>query len=410
MNLLAEKLEARIRSTAPLTFRDFMEAALYDPEAGYYNTERLKIGPAGDYYTSSNVHAAFGACIAQLFSELLEPPVDVDASGSPGRISAGTADPCTILEVGAGTGQLACDILAALQLEHPGIYSRVRYAIAERSPAMAARQREKLGPHLGKVQWLKVTSEGQPDVDPIDGIIFSNELIDALPVHVIRAAAGGLEELYVVCRDEQSGQEPAITNRQSSAVGASRSPENTRDEFSFAWRPPSTERIKRYMERMGVPLSPGQIAEVNLDAVDWLQAAARILNSGYLVTVDYGDIAPHLYGEDRRAGTLRAFHKHSLAPSVLDRVGQQDITSSVNFTALIEYGRDAGLETLSFERQSAFLFRMGLIDRITALASQTADPTADLKSRLAIKNLFVPGGASDNFRVLIQSKVPHRSK
>ena len=269
---------------------------------------------------------------------------------------------------------------------------------------MAVRQREKLGPHLDKAQWLKVTSDGQPDVDPIDGIIFSNELIDALPVHVIRAAADGMEELYVVCRDEQSGHQAAITNRQLPPEGASVAPENTRGEFSFAWRTPSTERIKQYIARMDVQLSPGQIAEVSLDAVDWLHAAARILNSGYLVTVDYGDIAPHLYGEDRRTGTLRAFHKHSLAPSVLERVGEQDITSSVNFTALMEYGSDAGLETVSFERQSAFLFRMGLIDRIAALASQTDDPTADLKSRLAIKNLFVPGGASDNFRVLIQSK------
>jgi len=155
---------------------------------------------------------------------------------------------------------------------------------------------------------------------------------------------------------------------------------------------------------MHVPLSPGQIAEVSVDAVDWLQAAARALNSGYLVTIDYGDIAPHLYGEDRRTGTLRAFHKHRLAPSLLQRAGEQDITSSVNFTALMEYGRDAGLETLSFERQSAFLLRMGLIDRIAAIASQTDDPTTDLKSRLAIKNLFVPGGVSDNFRVLIQTK------
>jgi SAM-dependent MidA family methyltransferase len=381
-----------------------MESALYDPEAGYYNTGRPKIGPAGDYYTSSNVHAAFGACIARLFSELLDRR-ESDRPGRHEKLSARTAGRCAILEAGAGTGQLAVDILAALQAEHPALYSRVSYVIAERSPAMEARQHEKLGQYLDKVEWLKVTSQGLPDVESIDGIIFSNELIDALPVHVIRAAAEGLEELYVVCGNGQSADEWPIQNPslglETDAPGSSG---HTRSEFSFAWGAPSSERIKQYIERMNVALSPGLVAEVSLDAVDWLKAAASVLNNGYLVTVDYGDIAPHLYGEDRRDGTLRAFYKHALAPSVLERPGEQDITSSVNFTALMEYGRDAGLETVSFERQSAFLFRMGLLDRIAAMGSQTADPTADLKNRLAIKSLFVPGGSSDNFRVLIQQK------
>ena len=155
---------------------------------------------------------------------------------------------------------------------------------------------------------------------------------------------------------------------------------------------------------MGVDLSEGQVVEVNLDAVDWLGALAARLGMGYLVTIDYGDIAPHLYGRDRRRGTLRAFHKHAIAPSVLERAGEQDITASVNFTALMEYGRDAGLETISFERQSAFLVRMGLIDRIAAMGIQPDENLTDLKDRLSIKNLFVPGGASDNFRVLIQRK------
>jgi SAM-dependent MidA family methyltransferase len=397
---LADKLSTRIRSTGAITFRDFMESALYDPGAGYYNTERPKIGPSGDYYTSSNVHAAFGACVARLFSELLERPEDGRLGGH-GAIRSAPGNACTILEVGAGTGQLAYDILTALQLEHPGLYSRVKYVIAERSPAMEARQREKLGQYRDTVEWQKITTGGHPDVGPVDGIIFSNELIDALPVHVVRATADGLEELYVVYRDEQSYRPPSS---EPAPEGETGSREASRGEFSFAWGTLSSEKIEPYVERNGVLLSPGQVVEVNLDAVDWLQAAARILHSGYLVTIDYGDIAPHLYGEDRRGGTLRAFHKHALAASVLERAGEQDITASVNFTALIEYGQDAGLDTISFERQSAFLVRMGLIDRIAAMSSQQDDGPTDLKSRLAIKNLFVPGGSSDNFRVLIQSK------
>jgi SAM-dependent MidA family methyltransferase len=154
---------------------------------------------------------------------------------------------------------------------------------------------------------------------------------------------------------------------------------------------------------MQASLPEGQIIEVGLDAIEWLRRASRAIKRGHLITIDYGDIAGHLYSPERREGTIRSFHRHRLVESPLERVGEQDITASVNFTALIEYGRDCGLEMISYERQSAFLLRMGLIDRIASMgASQNLD---DLKSRLAIKNLFVPGGVSDNFRVLVQRKL-----
>jgi SAM-dependent MidA family methyltransferase len=125
------------------------------------------------------------------------------------------------------------------------------------------------------------------------------------------------------------------------------------------------------------------------------------------VTIDYGDLAPLLYAADRAQGTLRSFYRHRLVHSPLERVGEQDITSSVNFTALIESGRDCGLETLSYERQTAFLLRHGLIERITAM-HKPDETLENVKARLAIKNLFVPGGASDNFRVLVQKKMANR--
>jgi SAM-dependent MidA family methyltransferase len=391
MSLLAQELQTRIRSRGPLTFRDFMDCALYDPEGGYYNTQRLKIGPAGDYYTSSNVHAAFGASLAQLFSDLLS---RLDAQGAGPTRALDAPEHYRILEVGAGTGQLAHDVLSALFVEHPQVYARIEYVIAERSPAMEQRQREKLGDYAEKVEWAGVTGQGHPRVESTGGLIFSNELIDALPVHVVRAAADGLEELYVTC----DGRSASISKSDSSS--ASLPPGG----FRFSWGSVSSQSLEQYIDRMNVPLSVGQVVEVNLDGVNWLLAVARVLNSGYLVTIDYGDIAQHLYGPDRRRGTLRAFREHTIAASVLEHAGEQDITSSVNFTALMEYGRDAGLETVSFERQSAFLVRLGLIDRL-ARVEMHADVVTDVKNRLAIKNLFVPGGASDNFRVLIQRKV-----
>jgi SAM-dependent MidA family methyltransferase len=162
--------------------------------------------------------------------------------------------------------------------------------------------------------------------------------------------------------------------------------------------------LVEYLARSRVTLADGQIAEIGLDAIDWLADLSGAIESGFLVTIDYGDAAEHLYGPDRREGTLRSFHKHALNDAVLERVGEQDITASVNFTALIEYGQDYGLETISYERQATFLIRNGLIDRIAAIETSGGGVVDDLKERLAVKNLFVPGGVSDNFRVLIQRK------
>ncbi|HEX8183368.1 MAG TPA: SAM-dependent methyltransferase [Blastocatellia bacterium] len=366
---LERKLIARIEHEGALTFRDFMHAALYDAEHGYYNTERLKIGPQGDYYTSSNVHPAFGAVLARAFAEMW--------NGLPTR----AGQPFTIVEMGAGTGQLASDILTAMRDERPAIFDHLSYVIIEVSPAMLARQREKLSGFDERIQWRRLEEiEGQP----VAGIFFSNELVDAMPVHRVRFTGGRIEELFVTA---------------SPASGM-----NKEARLALKWGQPSTEKLQEYVERAVKHLTEGQILEINLDATRWLARISQAIKRGFLVTIDYGDLASHLYGPGRAGGTLRSFYKHRLIDSPLERAGEQDITSSVNFTALIDYGRDFGFETVSYERQTAFLIRFGLIERIAAMhdASGSVD---DLKERLAVKNLFVPGGVSDNFRVLIQKRL-----
>lgn len=363
MTELEKKIIARITGEGPLTFRDFMQAVLYDAELGYYNTERLKIGPAGDYYTSSNVHAAFGAVLAHVFADLLS-----------------EYDDKTIIEVGAGTGRLACDLLSAMRDERAEVYDRLSYMIAETSPAMRKLQKERLKDFEPRVTWRDLA---EIELRARARLVYSNELIDALPVHRARFRQGSLEELYVAVKQSASGGE---------------------NHLSLVWSEPSTAELSRYVERMKVSLAEGQIIEINLDAIDWLRRVSASLESGHLVTIDYGDTSAHLCGPDRLEGTLRSFYRHRLIDSPLERIGEQDITASVNFTALIEYGRDFGLEVVSYERQTAFLMRNGLIERIAAMES-AAGAIADLKERLAIKNLFVPGGVSDNFRVLIQKKV-----
>lgn len=356
---LERRLIERLEREGPITFRDFMQAALYDPELGYYNTERLKIGPEGDYYTSSNVHPAFGAVLARAFVELW------------------VENPLTLIELGAGTGQLAFDVLSAIRDEHPAVFEGLAYLIVETSPAMRKRQQERLSTFEDHIRWREM---GEMERSPVAGIVFSNEFFDAMPVHRARFNHGAIEEQYV-----------ALSSR------------DTEPRLALVWSMPSTERLADYVARMRASLQEGRVVEINLDALGWLARIARALADGFLVTIDYGDAGDDLWSPDRRGGTLRSFHKHRLIESPLERIGGQDITASVNFTALIEYGRDFGFEPVSFERQTAFLTRMGLIERIAAM-TRTTESLDDLKKRLAVKNLFVPGGVSDSFRVLIQKR------
>lgn len=359
---LEQKLIERIGREGPITFRDFMQTALYDPELGYYRTERMKIGPEGDYFTSSNVHPAFGAVLARAFAEMW--------GNSPEAL--------TIIEFGAGTGHLAFDVLSATRDEHPRLFDGLSYLIVETSPTMRDRQREKLLAFADRVRWTELE---ELERAPVRGIAFSNEFVDALPVHRVRLRSGSLEESYVTPPDRSEGP----------------------GTLAEVWSKPSLDRLVEYVDRMKVKLGEDQIVEINLDAVDWLSRMTCALESGFLITIDYGELCEALWTPDRPRGTLRSFHNHRVIDSPFSRLGEQDITASVNFTGLIEYGREFGFEPVSFERQPAFLMRMGLIERIAASCRQN-ETLDDLKQRLAVKNLFVPGGVSDNFRVLIQRK------
>lgn len=359
---LEAKLLAQLKRHGPMTFADFMRAALYDPQLGYYNTDRLKIGPSGDYYTSSNSHRLFAALLARAFSEMLA------ELGS-----------FNLVEMGAGTGRLARQILEAMALEHEQVFDKLRYFLIESSPAMIRIERELLGRFSGRVAWRQL-SDFDPKCggEPIEGVFFSNELVDAMPVHMVRIARERLEEAYV---DVGKDDRPVIV-----------------------WGEPSTHRLAEYLQKAGARPVEGQILEINLEAIDWLAALSRSIKRGFLVTIDYGDLATHLYGPDRRAGTLRSFYRHRITDSPLERIGEQDITASVNFTALIEYGRDFGFEAVSLEPLYSFLARMGLAERIAALESLARNSIEDIKDRLALKGLFVPGGITHNFRVLIQRR------
>jgi SAM-dependent MidA family methyltransferase len=390
MTALEQRTIDQITRHGAMTFRDFMEAALYDPQHGYYNTERPKIGPQGDYYTSSNLHPAFSAILADCFVELRARLLSGAAERSPSRRKAVMAEQrMTIVEMGAGTGKLARGILGSIREDHPSVFGSLEYCILEHSPAMRRTEAETLSEFSDRVRWLE-----PGDLQSIRAeVSFSNELVDAMPVHRVRFGNNGIEEQYVTV----GGHKTRGANRECSMPAE----ENCRLEL--CWGPPSSQRLLSFVSRMDILPLPGQIFEVNLGAIDWLTQLSQVIANGYLVTIDYGDVAGHLYASDRPQGTLRSFLRHRVIESPLERMGEQDLTASVNFTALMEYGKDLGFETESYERQSAFLLRNGLIERVARM-EQATGTLEDIGDRLALKNLFVPGGASDNFRVLIQRK------
>lgn len=367
MTLLEDEVKRIIRQRGPIPFRDFMELALYHPRYGYY-TRLSDIGPGGDYYTSANIHPLFGELLAEKFVRLFRTMTEADPPAPHAQ-----ADWLTLVEIGAGTGQLAEDILRALRAHHPSLFERMSYWIIEASPRLTSLQQARLRP-LGCVAWAR-----WEDFAPgsLTAIVFSHEVLDAFPVHRVVNRGGRLMEMYVALEgDELSGVLGELTDG----------------------------RLAEYLRQVGVQLDDGQIADIALDIVPWLRSVSRVLARGFLMTIDYGDTAPQLYAPHRREGTLRCFFRHTLVPDPLIRIGDQDITASVDFTLLVEMGRRFGLEPVEFVSLRRCLLDLGLLERVERLMQTGNAPDATLKDRLALKHFLLPGAFGENFKVLVQRK------
>lgn len=374
-------LKAAIRqaiSAAPhgrITFAHFMEMALYYPGEGYYTHRGGLLGVRGDFYTAPHLSPIFGQLIARQLVEFWQ------NLGSPNRFQ--------IVEGGAGQGLLAGDILTALRQNAPQLWPSLTYTIIEISEPLRLAQRRRLsaipdGPELiQKVAWRDLN-----DFRPgkIEGVILSNELFDAFPVHLVVVEPAGLCEIYVTF-DPTSG------------------------EFVETTGPLSTPDLARYFERLGLDLTSygaGYRTEVNLGAIDWLSQAAGVLGRGYLLTVDYGYIAEKRYHPLRRSGTLQCYTAHTVYNNPYINVGLQDITAHVDFTSLMQQGEKSGLKTEGFTNQALFLSGLGLGDRLAVLSDPVVRPPGmttkqKLAEREALHRLINPNGMG-NFGVLFQSK------
>ncbi len=356
---LANELRERIAASGGLPFAEFMAACLYHPQYGYYMTSRQRVGKQGDFFTSSSVHALFGRLVARQLAQM------ATLLGE---------NPFEIVEQGAGEGHLALDILDTLATESPELYARVRYVLVEVGPESRNRQARTLAAHAARISWCAADAWSITS-----GCFLSNELVDAFPVHVVDKQAGRLRELFVADAGDGS--------------------------FVESWREPSTPSLEEHCRWLGVSPVEGNRAEINLAAPVWMRRVGTQISRGFVVTIDYGYPARELYALHRRDGTLLCYRQHRADDDPYTQVGEKDITSHVDFTALQLAGADVGLSTLWFGEQYRFLLGLGFFEELLRLQEACGDEREARALRLTLKNLILPEqGMGDTFKVLVQGK------
>jgi len=357
---LAERLSERIRCEGPITFRDWMNAALYDEHEGYYcRSDRKPWGREGDYRTSPERSPLFAATFANYFAQLYR------------NLHSPTT--WTILEAGAGAGNFASGVLATLRDEFPEVFAATTYVVDE--VGAGATLADELAPFKDHVQFKSLQ-----DCDQIvSGIVFSNELLDSFPVHRVTAVNGELHELCVTVIDAEA--------------------------FAWTTRPLMNPALQGYLAASGITLANGQTVDINLEIQPWLEAVARKLKAGYLITVDYGAEAIDLYDAvSRPQGTLRGFYRHDLVDDLLARPGEQDLTSSIDWSYVKSCGAGLEFDVVKFERQDKFLLQAGLLEEMERLCEQAADEVERMAVRNAAREMVLPNGMAAHFQVLVQKR------
>ena len=377
---LVEKISQAIRQSPEqmLPFVKFMEMALYEPKLGYYASSHQQLGPQGDFVTSPHLCSDFGELIAIQLREFWQ------VLGQPKTF--------TVVEMGAGQGFISLDALNFLLTDNPAdpFLRALDWKIIEKSEGLIRWQKhylaKRIEPLLNSlelsidIQWTSLEALAK---SPITGVFFSNELLDAFPVHLLEVQNSELSELAV--------QEDSIHGK----------------EFSLTPMALSSS-VAEYLSELPIDIQnlPERYrCEVNVASSDWMASVSQALKEGFVLTIDYGYSHQQLYSPARRDGTLQCYTQHKTHGDPLIRVGNQDITSHVNFTALEYFGAQNQLETLGITQQGLFLMALGLGDRLVANNTQSslAQVNQVLQRREALHALMNPMGLG-GFKVLLQGK------
>ena len=358
---LVAAIASEIAASGPIPFVRFMELALYHPQFGYYmrspELPQERIGWRGDFYTSSDVHPVLGQALAKQAEQMYR--------------LLGQPHPFTIVEMGPGKGLLANQILATCEHRYRSFFQHLRYVLVDRSPAMRELQRRNLAPWLDRaalLTWVNDLANVAPQ--GLTGLFFSNELVDSFPVHRVQVTAQGIEELWVDYRDGR---------------------------FVECLRPLSSATLAHRLRRVGADWPEGYRTEINLRASEWMKHVAQHLDRGFVLTIDYGHTAQDLYRSDRKHGTFLCYFRQSIREDPFRRVGEQDMTSHVDFSNLVETGEGHKLQTTGFTNQMSFLMGLGVEHMISELEQ-------DSPQFKAVIHLLRPNGMGTTFKVLVQHK------
>ena len=347
-----------------ITFAEYMDLVLYHPQYGYYATYPVNIGKQGDFLTSPHWGSDFGELLAEQFLQMWH------IFQKPNNF--------TIVEMGAGQGILAEQILGYLKQKHLDFFQKIEYLIVEKSEVLKVQQNQMLQSYQVRwSDWDKISHSS------ITGCFFSNELVDAFPVHKFRIEEREIREIYVSSNSQ--GKFVEITDKIS------------------------TPEIAEYFNLVDIDLLSfvdveGYQSEVNLQALDWIKIVSNKLLKGYLLTIDYGYQAVRYYNPVRKEGTLQCYYQHHRNNDPYWNVGRQDITAHVDFTALEKQGNLSELEILGFTKQGLFLMALGLGNRLNELSNNQGFSVEEVfRRREALHSLIDPIGLG-NFGVLVQGK------
>jgi SAM-dependent MidA family methyltransferase len=361
VNSLRQKIEQEIRERGAIPFSRYMDLCLYDPELGYYSRNAQQFGKAGDFYTSSDVHAVFGRLLARQFDEMWR------ALGSPQHID--------LVELGPGRGLFAQDVLDWSEKKFPDFFRALHYVLVESSSALRERIKKTSGRHLGSGKAELTTLDARDKASP--AIVFANEFFDALPVEILSTKGS----LRIDARDGR---------------------------FVEAWAQPSPEELE-FLDRHSIHPEPDERVEVSLAAQQSMDRIAGNIQRGFLIAIDYGYTREEQLA-GRHRGTLKAIRQHSISANPYEAPGEQDITADVNFTALAAAAEKHGMQTQKLLTQSQFLMGIGEANQFADVFEDCRLPQERAKVALQLKHLVTPAGMGESFQALIASKGVERER
>ena len=359
MSLLRRKIEQEIRERGPIPFSRYMELCLYDSELGFYSRNAEQFGKAGDFYTSSDVHAVFGRLLARQFDEMWR------VLGSPQCIE--------LIELGAGRGLFAQDVLGWSETKFPDFFRALHYVLVERSPALRKRIERTLELHFdsGKAELTEFDAAKRELSRNKPTIVFANEFFDALPVEVLSAKGS----LRIAERDGR---------------------------FIESWAKVSSEELE-FLDRYAIHPEADERIEASLAAQRYVERIATSIEHGFIIAIDYGYTQEEQLA-GRHRGTIKAIRQHSVGANPYEAPGEQDITADVNFTALAAAAEKHGMQTHKLITQSQFLLGIGEVNQLADAFEECRLPQERAKVALQLKHLVTPAGMGESFHVLVAGK------